>query len=139
LPSFVYPLAVFLARKVLLKFVPLVILSDDATDIAGLVVMFLEIIASAPQFYVLTRHVESLTSPGVAAACAAAKQARRRDTDPENHVRISARHAHASPTVRRKQTTRQDFHPIPRLHLACLITEAAGAFALARAYHTEFG
>ena len=39
-------------------------LTYDATDFAGLFIMSLEIMASGPQFYVLTRYVESLTSAG---------------------------------------------------------------------------
>ena len=39
-------------------------LTYDSTDLAGLFIMALEIMASGPQFYVLTRYVESLTSAG---------------------------------------------------------------------------
>ncbi len=46
-------------RRVILKLGLMLVRTDNATDLAGLFIMALEIMASGPQFYVLTRYVES--------------------------------------------------------------------------------
>jgi hypothetical protein len=55
-------------RRIILHFIPKIIgsgdLTYDLTDLAGHITMTLEIMASVPQFFVLTRYVESLTSAG---------------------------------------------------------------------------
>ncbi len=48
---------IYVMRRIILKLLLKVVKTDDASDLAGLLVMALEIMASAPQFYVLTRWV----------------------------------------------------------------------------------
>ncbi len=55
---------VSLNRRAILTFLLHILRIDDATDLVGLIIIVLEIMASGPQFYVLTRYVESLTSSG---------------------------------------------------------------------------
>jgi hypothetical protein len=56
-PGFLYPLVVCVCRRIILKLLLKIVRTDDASDLAGLSVMSLEIMASGPQFYVLTRWV----------------------------------------------------------------------------------
>ena len=62
--GFLYPIVVCVNRRVILQFILLLVRTDNATDLAGLFMMVFFIMSSGPQFYVLTRYVESLTCPG---------------------------------------------------------------------------
>ncbi len=55
-----YPLLRFIGRRVLQRFVCMRV-SSDSLDLAGVIVLLLEVGTSAPQFYVLTLYVLTLT------------------------------------------------------------------------------